>query len=174
MSIPRLFHISEDPDIAVFHPRPSPSYFETIKGDAVFAVSERLLHNYMLPRDCPRVTFYSGADTTENDRHDFLDRETADFVVAVENKWYSKIVGAVLYCYEFPTETFELLDETAGYYVSYKSVRPIVKMTVKDSIGFLLSRNIALRFQPSLKSLAKDVARSTLRFSLIRMRNAVE
>ena len=54
-AVHRLFHISEEGGIDQFDPRPSPSFFAEIKGDVVFAISGKLLHNYLLPRDCPRV-----------------------------------------------------------------------------------------------------------------------
>jgi hypothetical protein len=68
----RLFHISEEPNIALFEPRPSPSFFESITGDVVFAISDELLHNYLLPRDCPRVTWYPSDTTTETDKERFM------------------------------------------------------------------------------------------------------
>ena len=51
----RLFHVSEDPAIEDFHPRPSSVAPEV--GPIVWAVAESHLPNYLLPRDCPRVTF---------------------------------------------------------------------------------------------------------------------
>jgi hypothetical protein len=44
----KLFHVSETPNIALFTPRLSPSFFEAITGDVV-----PLLHNYLLRGDCP-------------------------------------------------------------------------------------------------------------------------
>jgi len=67
-----LFHISEDADIKIFNPRPSPSYFEGIRGNVVFAISEKLLHNYLFPRECPRVAFYAGDKTSQLIRTNFL------------------------------------------------------------------------------------------------------
>jgi len=48
----RLFHVSEDPAIGVFSPRPVPSLDAGVEGDAVWAIDEEHLPNYLLPRDC--------------------------------------------------------------------------------------------------------------------------
>lgn len=75
-----LFHVSEG-EIGRFEPRPTASVNEPV----VWAVDGRRLHNYLLPRDCPRVTFYAGAATTADDAERFLG--TSPAVVAVESAW---------------------------------------------------------------------------------------
>lgn len=169
---PRLFHISEQPGISVFTPRPSPSHFDNISADVVFAISEQLLHNYLLPRDCPRVTFYAGGNTTDADKQRFMGNTTASHVIAVESGWYQQIKETTLYCYEFLPDDFMLIDECAGYYVSYKPVVPITVTIIGDIMAALLNRDIELRFMPSLTEIADAVRNSSLQFSLIRMRNA--
>jgi hypothetical protein len=168
----RLFHVSEVPDISVFEPRPSPSYFAGINGDVVFAISGRLLHNYLLPRDCPRVTYYVATQTTTADKERFMGETEAGHVIVVESVWYRRIMETRLYCYEFSPSNFTLIDDCAGYFVSHESVVPISVYPVNDIIEELLGRNVELRFTPSLLSLADAVSKSTLNFSLIRMRNA--
>ncbi|MFC0515258.1 DUF6886 family protein [Mucilaginibacter angelicae] len=168
----RLFHISEQQGISIFTPRPSPSNFDNITGDVVFAISEQLLHNYLLPRDCPRVTFYAGANTTAGDKQKFMSNTTAGHIVAVESGWYQQIKETTLYCYEFLPDDFMLIDECAGYYVSYKPVVPIAVTVIDDIMAALLSRDVELRFMPSLTDIADAVRDSSLQFSLIRMRNA--
>ncbi len=168
----KLFHVSESPDIRVFDPRPSPSYFETIEGNVVFAISDRLLHNYLLPRDCPRVTFYANSKTTTTDKEKFFGQSTADFVVAVEESWYQKILQTRIYCYEMPTHGFSLLDETAGYYVSNASVKPLSMKIISNVAAELQGRKVDLHLLSNLHKLAEDVARSSLSFSIIRMRNS--
>lgn len=169
----RLFHISEDAGIPLFQPRPSSSFFPGIRGDVVFAISEKLLHNYLLPRDCPRVTWYAKADSTLSDLDKWMGATSADFVMAVETKWYPAIVRTKLYCYEFPAAGFTLLDETAGYYISYEPVAPVSIREINDIPGELFQRNIELRFLPDLWKLADAVRKSSLSFSIIRMRNAL-
>ena len=168
----RLFHVSEEPGISTFEPRPSPSHFESITGDVVFAISGSLLHNYLLPRDCPRVTYYSTEKTTLADKEKFFGNSAVDNIIIVESGWYHRIKNTTLYCYEFLNEGFSFLDECAGYYISYKHVVPQSITPVEDIIAELLSRNIELRFTPSLIKMADDVAKSSLNFSIIRMRNA--
>ncbi len=169
----RLFHISEEPGINIFEPRPLPSHFDNINGDVVFAISDRLLHNYLLPRDCPRVTYYATEKTTDADRDRFIGNSAAGNIVIVESAWYRRIKETVLYNYEFPQDNFMLVDECAGYYVSYKPVIPLSVTPVNDIMAELLSRNIELRFTPSLIKLADAVSKSSLNFSIIRMRNAL-
>ena len=169
----RLFHISEQQGIELFEPRPSPSAFEQITGDVVFAISDRLLHNYLLPRECPRVTYYASSDTSAADKAKFRGSSNAAYIITVESAWYQRIADTTLYCYEFPTDNFTLLDECAGYYVSYFPLKPISEQVISNPIAEILKRNIELRFTPNLKSLAAAVAKSTLNFSLIRMRNAL-
>jgi len=168
----RLFHISEQADLDWFEPRPSPSYFADITGDVVFAVSGSLLHNYLLPRDCPRVTWYAAENTTDSDKALFMANTTATYIIAVEWGWYQQIKETVLYCYEFEKEPFKLIDECAGYYVADRAVAPVSVITIHDAMATLQSFNIELRFMPSLVQLVQAVSKSSLNFSIIRMRNA--
>ena len=172
-SFNRLYHVSEEPGIELFEPRPSPSFYEQIAGDVVFAISETMLHNYLLPRNCPRVTFYAAPSTTIADSERFIGASSARYFITVDAAWYSRIKAAQLYLYEFPAGNFILLDECAGYYISYQTVKPVSVTQIDDVIAALLSRNVELRFTPSLVHLAKDIAGSTLNFSNIRLRNAM-
>lgn len=168
----RLFHVSDDPAISIFKPRPSPSAFEKIKGDLVFAITDTLLHNYLLPRDCPRVGFYAGPATTKEDAQRFLGTATAPYVLAIEKGWLNRIIAATIYLYELPSGPFELLDECAGYYIAYEAVKPIAIRPIPHIMEELLTKNIELRLVPSLWPLADAVVKTSLRFSCIRMRNA--
>lgn len=168
----RLFHISEDPHIKVFVPRPSPSPFAGIDGDIVFAISDRLLHNYLLPRDCPRVCYYAGEDSSAEDIDRLLGPTEASYVMALESRWRPIIEETTIYCYELPPESFSLLDACAGYYISYERVVPVSMKPVSDLLTELAGRRVELRFMDRLQPLADMVRVSTLAFSLIRMRNA--
>jgi len=169
----RLFHISEEGGIEKFVPRPSPSFFSAIKGDVVFAISGRLLHNYLLPRDCPRVTYYAGPATSPEDRQRFLGQSRATHVVAIEAGWFPRVNATTLYCYEFGADHFMCVDEVAGYYISYEPETPVSRRRIDDVIGELLKGDVELRILPELWTLASGVKESSLSFSLIRMRNAV-
>ncbi|MFY0252533.1 DUF6886 family protein [Chitinophaga sp. 30R24] len=167
----KLYHISEDPKIKIFEPRPASYYPEHILRKAVFAISGQLLHNYLLPRDCPRVTFYAGPGTAETDKARFLGNSTAAYIVAVESAWLRDIQQAIIYCYELPADTFSLFDKCAGYYVSQLSVVPISVRPIYNVMEEMLKRNVELRFMPSITGLANAVKQSTLNFSLIRMQH---
>jgi uncharacterized protein DUF6886 len=164
---PMLFHLSEEAGIDRFEPRQSNYTVEPV----VWAISEDRLCNYLLPRDCPRVTFYAGPKTSAADAKRFLGQSRA--VVAVESAWFERIRSCRLYCYHLPPETFELLDDCAGYFVSHVSVVPEGVEMFEDLIGELLKRDVEVRFMPSLSTLRDEVIASTLQFSLIRIRNAV-
>ncbi|MBR4960339.1 MAG: hypothetical protein IKY52_05540 [Clostridia bacterium] len=91
----RLFHVSEEPDIAVFHPRlPARADLDPNVG-LVWAIDEARLPNFLTPRDCPRVTFHLGENTTDADRERFL---PAGFhhAVILEEDWRER---KVLVCF---------------------------------------------------------------------------
>jgi hypothetical protein len=162
-----LFHVSEEPGIGRFEPRPPEG-----GGDAVvWAIDAQRLHNYLVPRECPRVTFYAGLDTSAEDQLRFLGTSTA--VVAIEDDWYERLRSCRLYCYRLPSETFECVDACAGYFVSRVPVSPIDAAVVDDPITELLRRGVELRILPNLLGLRDAVVASTLQFSVIRMRNAL-
>jgi hypothetical protein len=167
----KLFHISDQPRITTFEPKPAHFYSGIIRRNVVFAITDVLVHNYLLPRDCPRVTYYAGRRTSPEDRTRFFGFSTARHIITVESGWLHEIQRAILYCYEFPMDTFSLFDKNAGYYISYKPVTPLSVRPVYNVMEDLLKGNVELRFTPVLKDLADAVASSTLQYSLIRMRN---
>ena len=160
-----LFHVSEG-EIRRFEPRPTESVGEPV----VWAIGGPRLHSYLLPRECPRVTFYAGPATTADDAERFLG--TSPAVVAVESAWLERIRACVLYCHHLPSRTFECMDEGAGYFVSRAAVVPERVEVITDVVAELLARGVELRFLPSLWQLHDAAAASSLRFSMIRMRNA--
>ena len=161
-----LFHISEEPGIEIFEPRPSDYTAEPV----VWAITPDRLHNYLVPRDCPRVTYYTGPATSDADVERFLGSSRA--VVAVESGWFERLRSQRLYCYQLPPDTFECLDECAGYFVSRVAVAPARIEVIDNAIAELLKRGVELRFVPDLWPLRDAVVASTLQFSIIRMRNA--
>jgi hypothetical protein len=162
-----LFHISEELNIERFEPRAS-EYTDT---PVVWAVDAERLRNYLVPRECPRVTFYAGRDTTVADRERFLGSSSE--VVTVESRWLARLRSCRLFCYHLRQETFACLDECAGYYVSRVAVEPAQVETFDDPMVELLRRGVELRLMPELWTLSDAVAASSLRFSIIRMRNAL-
>ena len=161
-----LFHVSEESGIKRFEPRPS----EYTDIPVVWAISQERLQNYLLPRDCPRVTYYAGRDTTTADIERFLGLSSS--VIAIESAWYERLRSCHLYCYHMPPETFECIDVCAGYFVSKVSVIPERVEVIDDVITRLLSCGVELRLVSNLWPLRDAVIGSSLQFSLIRMRNA--
>jgi len=161
-----LFHISEKADIQEFQPRPSEYTVEPV----VWAIDADRLRNYLLPRDCPRVTYYAGPQTSAADRERLLGSSPA--VVAIERDWLERVQRCRLYCYHLPPQTFECIDECAGYFVSRVSVTPARVEALEDPVSELRQRGVDLRILPNLWALRDAVVASSLKFSIIRMRNA--
>jgi hypothetical protein len=162
-----LFHISEEPGILQFDPRPSTARAEPV----VWALDGARLRNYLVPRECPRVTYYAGPETTTADRSRFL--RSSDAVVAIESTWLERVRQCRLFCYHLPEDTFECVDECAGYFVSRAPVSPVRVEVLDDVVSELRCRRVDLRIVTNLWPLRDAVVGSTLLFSLIRMRNAV-
>ena len=91
-----LFHISEESGIERFEPRASEDSGESV----VWAIDAARLRNYLLPRECPRVTYYAGRETTSADVERFLGSSSAVF--AVESGWMERLQSCRLYCYHLP------------------------------------------------------------------------
>lgn len=166
-----LFHVSEEPEIRQFEPR-MPPVACPLQEPLVFAIREGLLHNYLLPRDCPRVTFYAVPGSTPEDVERLIGLTDARHVVAIESAWIERVLRTRLYLYRLPGDTFESLDEGAGYYVSREAVEPLHVERVDSIVEELCRRDVELRITPSLWKLRDAVTASTLQFSHIRMRNA--
>jgi len=163
----RLFHFSDKPGIEVFTPRPSRT------GEAlVWAVEEKYAFKYLLPRDCPRVTFWPGEHTTEDDRWQLMGATDAGHVVAVEKGWIPEILACKLYRYVFDPSYFILQDACAGYYVSDKPQIPMECDLVEDVFSVLLACDIELRIMDELWTLRDMVLASSLEYSIIRFANA--
>ena len=161
-----LFHVSEQADIEVFEPR----WSEIAGRTVVWAIDADRLRNYLVPRECPRVTYYAGPQTVSAEVERFLGKSKA--VVAVESGWFERLRSCRLFCYHLPPDSFECLDECAGYFVSSLPVVPAGVEALDDLIVHLLRRGVELRFVPNLWPLHDAVVASTLQFSMIRMRNA--
>jgi len=170
--IDTLFHMSDRPAITRFDPRPVAAPAADQSEALVWAIDREHLHNYLLPRDCPRVTFYALPDSDPEDIRRLIGYSTATYVVAIESRWLPEVARQQLYRYELPGDTFTLLDAGAGYYVSREPVLPRSVTPIPDLLGALLRPDIELRVMPSLWPLRDAVVASTLQFSIIRMRNA--
>ena len=141
-----------------------------MEGDAVWAVAESHLVNFLTPRDCPRITFRAGPDTSKSDRARFL--AGAERVVAFEAEWLERVQACTLYVYEMPPETFEEALPEAGYWISREAVTPGGVVEQADLLTALAKAGAEVRLIEEFWPLADAVAASTLQFSIIRKRNA--
>jgi hypothetical protein len=137
----------------------------------VWAIDDEHLRNYLVPRECPRVTFGIEPRTTAADRERFLGSSPA--VVAIEAGWFERVRSCRLFCYHLPGDTFTSRDESAGYFVSRTAVKPTHVECIDDPVAAILLRGVELRVLPSLWCLRDAVVESTLEFSIIRWRNAL-
>ena len=111
-----IYHFSEEPDISYFEP-----WFSTPElGAVVWGVSEVAMYKYLLPRDCPRVTFCADDQTSARDVQSFFGHSSVRCVVAIESCWLETVRRVKLYRYHLPSDTFKLAfeDERTQYYIS--------------------------------------------------------
>ena len=123
----RIWHISETSGIERFEPRP-----DSDGRERVWAIGESRLHNYLLPRDCPRVTFYAAATTSAADRARFFSVSDTESVVAIERGWLDRVRNTRLYLYQFAPDDFELTDAIAAYWISERTATPVERAVVDD------------------------------------------
>jgi hypothetical protein len=169
-----LYHISDRPDIARFDPRPAPYQASGLQpeGEMVWAVDGDHLQNYLLPRDCPRVTFYALPTSTPEDVERLMAGTAARYVIAIETGWLPEVLRTTLYRYDFAPDPFVLQNADAGYYISREPIVPIAVTPIPDLLTALLEYDVELRIMPSLWGLRDRVVAATLQFSIIRWRNA--
>jgi hypothetical protein len=167
--MPQLWHVSENPGISVFHPRLAPDHSRAV----VWAIDDDHLGHYLLPRDCPRVCFRRGAAAAESDVQQFLRGDHHLRVVVIEESWFAQARDQTLWLYAMPTLSFECIDSNAGYYVTEQAVVPSSAGQLVAPLAELCARGYELRVLPSIRAFADQVARSSLAFSVIRLRNAV-
>jgi hypothetical protein len=172
----RLFHFSDDPDIAHFEPRsvlaPSPRApgRDWLNGPLVWAIEDERQAMYLFPRDCPRILLWPTEATTQADRERFWQGGSWRTIAYVEESWMDAIASNPLYRYDLPPETFETLDD-AGMWISRAAVTPLGMEALCDLPAALAGQEVALRPLPSLAPL-RGVWCTSLHASGIRLRNA--
>ena len=167
----RLFHVSESPGIARFEPR---RFSGGVECDApvVWAIDEDHVVNYLLPRDCPRVTYsVPSPPATRETKRLFLPNGPVR-VVAIERAWHGRAETTPLHLYELPSESFRSIDVNAGYYVSSEVVVPVAVTRIDRPADAIRVRGAEFRVLDSLWPLHDEVVATIERFSIIRMRNA--
>lgn len=170
MASPRLFHVSEDPGIMRFDPRPVPSPDAGVTGEAVWAIAESHLCNYLLPRDCPRICFRRGPDTRGADAERLLGG--ARRVVAFEADWLERVRRTKLAVYRMPAAAFEAALPEAGYWIARRSVTPEGVEIIDDSLAAVAAHGAEVRLLQDFWPLRDAVLGSSLQVSIIRARNA--
>ena len=87
----RLFHFSDDPDIAQFEPRPvrvpveRPAGREWLNGPLVWAIDDWHQPLYLFPRECPRILLWPTSRTTKQDRLRWMGDISARMVATRSN-----------------------------------------------------------------------------------------
>lgn len=172
----RLFHFSDDPNIACFEPRPvrvpSPRALgrEWLNGPLVWAIDEWHQPMYFFPRDCPRILIWPLPNTSDEDRAKWFDNSQARMIAYIEEAWLERMSQRTIYRYELPPGLFEDLDD-AGMWVSSQSAVPKRIDALSDLHAELSVHGVELKVMPRLTPL-KSVWQSTLHASGIRLRNA--
>ena len=173
MSADLLFHVSEEPDISVFHPRAPPSPQAGVTADVVWAIDDDHLGNYLTTRDCPRVTFGRGPGTSDADAARFLSGVTGR-VIIIESAWLDRALTTPIHVYAFQRGPhWRQHDPGAGYFTSAEPVFPVSVHRIDQPIAALLGRGCELRVCANLWTMIDLVTTSTLEFSIIRKRNAL-
>jgi hypothetical protein len=167
----KVYHFSEEPDIEEFEPRVINQADESAK---VWAIDDFHAPHYYFPRECPRVCVWPKEDTTLQDRMAFFGMSTVNRMIAIETGWYERVRNGHIYRYTFDGDDFVLYEPNAGYYISTQTVKPIKVEKIEDLIMAILKEGIELRVTPSLMLLKDRILKSTVNFSMIRMRNAVQ
>ena len=75
------------------------------RGEVV-TVAPGYARNYLLPRNCPRVTFYALPDSDPADAERLLGPGAPPAVVAIEAAWFARARSVTLYRYRLPPEGF--------------------------------------------------------------------
>ena len=163
-----LWHVSENPSIALFEPHVSATAAEA--EPLVWAIDTRHLPLYWFPRDCPRGTFWADASTDPADAKRLLQDSLR--VHVIEDGWLERVRTAVLFAYRFPESSFAPHPEVGGYWLSRTSVEPLDVQALGDPAELHAAAEIELRAVPNLWPLWNEVVASTLEYSGMRLRNA--
>jgi hypothetical protein len=172
----RLFHFSDDSEIAVFEPRPvrvpiqRPKGFEWLNGPLVWAIDEAREPMYLFPRECPRVLVWATPETTSEDHSQWFGERSCRVIAHIEWAWLHRLTTEIIHRYEMPASHFEDLGD-AGMWVSRIRVEPLGIVVLEDLPAELQSRGVELRIMETLAPL-KAVWNTSLHVSGIRLQNA--
>lgn len=173
----RLFHFSENGSIAIFEPRcvsipvSRPAGQDWLNGPLVWAIDEAHSFLYLFPRDCPRILVWATSSTSPEDQSHWLGDTNARVVAYVERGWMERLAAASVHRYTLSSNSFQSIDQI-GMWVSTLPVTPIAMRTLAHLPRHLEQARVELRHIENLLPL-KDVWRSTVHASGIRLRNAI-
>ena len=168
---PRLYHISEEEDIQYFHPRISKEQWNY--ENYVWAIDEEKIHNYLLPRECPRICIDLEKIKININWLEKFPIENQKAIVFVPDYWKENILLCTLFKYEFDNSNFKLIDKIAGYYVSRKVEVPIRKFEIKNCEQELTNSNailITLK-RAQMLEIKEKVVKDLNDFSIIKWNN---
>jgi hypothetical protein len=166
--VTELWHFSEDPAIEVFVPHHRELH--ALDEALVYAVDSHYEWLYWFPRDCPRACWEANDETTDEDIERWLDGDRSRRVAVIEARWRGRLRETRLFAYRLPTDTFEPWDK---FFVSRETVVPLEVVAVGDLEEQHHNAGVDLRCR-ALVPLWDDVIATTLDFSGIRLRNAVQ
>ncbi len=167
-----LYHFSEDPSIELFAPQ---AVRVSASNEAlVWAVDGAHCHQFYFPRDCPRIIITNSPRTSTEDAETFFGHTDASVIAAIESRWLDRLRDTTIYRYTLHSDGFIMRNESAGYWVATREVRPIVVEPIVDLVAALVEAEVELRVMPSLVSLRNAVIESTVDFDIIRWRNAAK
>ena len=163
-----LWHVSENPAIALFEPHVSRTAASS--EPRVWAVDTRHLPFYWFPRECPRCTFWATA-TTEPEDAALL--EGSPRVHLVESGWIRPMRSTRVVAYRLPHETFAPDPDVGGYWLSREAVVPVEVIELGDLVELHARSGIDLRVVENLWPRWRRVVGSSLEYSGIRLHNAL-
>lgn len=172
----RLFHLSDDPAINLFVPRPvrmsveRPPGLDWLNGSLVWATDEAHQVMYLFPRDCPRILLWPTPQTTAEDYRSFWQGSAYKKLAYIEAAWVGRVETSTIYRYDVPPADFEDLAQV-GMWVTKESVKPLSVVTLEHLPDELETHSVELRVVNSLVPF-KNVWRTSLHASGIRLRNA--
>jgi len=155
-----LWHASEDSAIRRFEPREG----------KVWAIDTRHWPLYWFPRDCPRATFWAESTTSDEDVEWFLGGDRSLRVHVVEPEWLPRLRATRVVSYRLPETTF--VQNEDRFWISSEPVEPLELVELGDLVARHDAARIELGTESRLLAFWDTVARSTLGFSGIRLRNA--
>jgi hypothetical protein len=166
----RLFHFSEDPNIATFIPR-VPDHRPDIEP-YVWVVDAERAWTYYFPRDCPRILLWPTDTTTPEDLGHWFGGNPRARIACIEHGWLERMRTTRVYRYEFAPENFIPLEGDGWMLVSRETETPIAMETLaEDLVEALRGDGVEVRIMPNLVPLWNAWEHS-FHFSGIRLRYA--